>query len=411
MVNLFLNFLAPYAYFCLISAWGIAQNLEGLGIFKYLNDPVERVGDKSFLLLNLSPAAGVSVVSVIVTLILLFVFVANLRASFAVSRRLGIIAALIWISPGLFAILGQSIAAGWLAPDVFRFAVGFPGGVGSASVNLIIALISGWSIAILFGCRWGKNEFKNFYDHFWYPLGLAAVLYFVIDAGLPFYKVDADEAIGQEIAVLNLYKKSAENIYQTCQDSKDFANGAARLCQFGKALSPQIVMELDEKREIRAKMDLPDWVRTLAADKDGKLEKDIDFANDWACEQRNRPELCFKIPFEQVLDSKSLDGRYLFLPAVYAQGIERDDVSLKKVDSRIHDIEIGHNIRYFAFLVVGFLAGGKVANATRSLLSGDVARQKSWVIWFFRFLRSLIVYILKRICKLIKLISIKYKSK
>lgn len=409
-MGLFLNFLAPYAYFCLISAWGIAQNLEGLEVFKYLNDRIERVGDKSFLLMNLSPAAGVSVVSVIVTLILLIVFVTNLRASFAVSKRLGIIAVLIWIAPGLFAISGQSVAAGWLAPDVFRFTVGFPGGVGSAAINLIIALVSGWSIAILFGSRWGKNEFKNVYDHFWYPLGLAAVLYFVIDAGLPFYKVDADEAIGHEIAALNLYKKSAENISQACQDSKDIASGAARLCQFGKGLSPQIVMELDEKREIRSRMDLPAWVETLAADRDGKLKRDIDFVNAWACEQRNRPELCFKIPFAEILDSKGLEERYLFLPAAYAQAIERNDASLKKVEDRIHDIEIGHNIRYFAFLVVGFLAGGKVANATRSLLSGDVARQKSWIKRFFKFSYSIIAYALIMIYKLIKLISNKFKS-
>ncbi|WP_155122825.1 hypothetical protein [Burkholderia ubonensis] len=384
-----MNFLAPYAYLCLLSAWGIAQNLEGLGIFKYFNEPVRQIAGKPFMLLSFDPAVGVSIISVITTLVLLTVFYLNVRACFAVGRKLGIVSISIWVLPGLLSIFGCTVDAKWFAPDVFRFAVGFPGGVGSAAANLGIALVFGWSVAILYGGKWDKNKLKNVYDHFWYPLGLAAVLYFVVDSGLPFYKADANEEIDRQVAILNLYKDSAKNIGRACAENKYIAGNAIRLCSFQKGLSDQIFVQLNEKRELRGKMDVPDWLKTLSAGKDEQLLRDIDFVNQWACADGNIREFCLKIPLEDVLSSKNPDESYVFLPPDYAAIIIKSQSLLKGIDGRIGDIERGHNIRYFAFLAVGLLAGGKVANATRALLRGDVVKQKSLIIGFLKIVYSM----------------------
>jgi hypothetical protein len=392
LMSLLIRFLAPYGDICLLSAWGVAQNLEGLGIFKYLNDPVEKIGGNSVMALNLDPAVGVSVVSVIMTLALIAVFYLNVRASFAVAKKVGFISIAVWISPGLLSIVGYSIDESWLAPDVFRSGSGFPGGARSAAVNLGMVLVLGWSVAILIGSRWNKNKLKNVYDHFWYPLGLVAVLYFVIDSGLSFYKADADNEIKQQIGILNLYKISANNIDRACSGNEYISTRAGRLCEFQRGLLDQVSMQLHKKPEIRGKMEIPDWIKILSDGKDAKLLMDIDMVNAWACDRGNRSEMCFQIPLDEVLDPKNPDKSYIFLPPVYAKFFQASSASLRKVEGRINDIEIGRNIRYFAFLAVGLLAGGKVANATRALLTKDVAKQKSWLILFLKALYSFLVW-------------------
>ena len=41
---LLLKFLHPYLLFCNLAAWGLAQNLEGLGLFHYTNQHMALMG-------------------------------------------------------------------------------------------------------------------------------------------------------------------------------------------------------------------------------------------------------------------------------------------------------------------------------------------------------------------------------
>ncbi|WP_155122562.1 hypothetical protein [Burkholderia ubonensis] len=378
------DFFIPYVQLSLISAWGIAQNFEGIGVFKYFNESVVQLGGRIFWLLNLSPLVGVTIISIIVSFALSVILVLNVRACFSVGGRAGVASIFIWTMPGLFSMIGWRIDAKWFAPDVFRFAVGFPGGVGSAAINLVISLIAGWSIAILFGRRFDRNNLKNVYDHLWYPLGLVAVLYFVVDSGLPFYKEDATDATQQEIAILKLYRDSVQSLERACAANEYVLANAANLCHLKEEIGSQIAMEIDKKSEIRAKTDLPQWISTLGEGKNPELEREIAFINDWACARGNLRNACGRIPIEQAIDQKDIDKSYVFLPPYYAGALLKIDASFKKVDEHIRSIEMGHNIRYFAFLGVGLLAGGKVANATRAFLADDVAPQKSWIVYSLR---------------------------
>ncbi|MBM7343704.1 hypothetical protein [Pantoea coffeiphila] len=66
-----------------------------------------------------------------------------------------------------------------------------------------------------------------------------------------------------------------------------------------------------------------------------------------------------------------------FLPPPYAQNLQLLQKSIQKADEHIQEIEQGHNTRYFVFLLLAFVAGGKLANASRSMVKHDTVRPPS----------------------------------
>ncbi|WP_413739598.1 hypothetical protein ACL2XQ_19865 [Sodalis sp. RH14] len=59
---------------------------------------------------------------------------------------------------------------------------------------------------------------------------------------------------------------------------------------------------------------------------------------------------------------------------------------MQKADDHIQEIERGHNVRYFVFLLLAFVAGGKLANASRSMVEHDKVRPPSWLFMIIRFI-------------------------
>lgn len=76
---------------------------------------------------------------------------------------------------------------------------------------------------------------------------------------------------------------------------------------------------------------------------------------------------------------------------------------MQKSEQRIHEIEQGHNTRYFVFLLLAFLAGGKLANASRSMVKDDQVTPPSWVWISIKFLYQMIYLVLKTLWKVISL--------
>lgn len=85
---LLLKFLHPYLLFCNLAAWGLAQNLEGLGLFHYINDVPMRVGNEVIYPLNFSPIHGVNGLSGVLTLMLIPISLLNIRAGWPAPRWL-----------------------------------------------------------------------------------------------------------------------------------------------------------------------------------------------------------------------------------------------------------------------------------------------------------------------------------
>ena len=111
---LLLKFLHPYLLFCNLAAWGLAQNLEGLGLFHYINDFPMRVGNEVIYPLNFSPIHGVNGLSGVLILILLPIALLNIRAGFYLNKWAGWFSLCLWIIPGVMRMLGY-------VPDLRNF--------------------------------------------------------------------------------------------------------------------------------------------------------------------------------------------------------------------------------------------------------------------------------------------------
>ena len=382
---------------CHLASWGVAQNLEGLGLFVYLNTVPIHVGDVIFYPMDLNPASGVANLSIIVTVFLFIVFLTSIRGCFYLNKWFGFVGVLLWLIPGFFSILGYMPDIRGMGPDMFRFGVGFPGGMESAAANLFICLVGGWSFILLLSSRWKKNTFKNVYDHIWYTLGLIAGLYFVVDAGLPSYKeslLDADERM---VRTMQLFRSSEEHLKVLCPLPEVLKLSPA-LCALAPELKWSVSSYLDMGGALRAKIAPPDWITTLASDP--LLARQIEALNNWACDQGRQPAQCQTVPPDTTLLVQDVDIPLAFPTPNYAELVLKLHSSMEQTDSRINTIKQGHNLRYFGFLIVAVLAGGKLAGASRALVSADLVKPQSWIFTAIKYVALKLMTLLKFLVKL-----------
>ncbi|TWD43888.1 hypothetical protein [Pantoea sp. SJZ147] len=402
---LLMKFLHPYLLFCNLAAWGLAQNIEGLGLFSYINDFPMRVGNQVIYPLNFDPTHGVNVLCGALFFILIPVSLLNIRAGFYLNRRAGWISLCIWVIPGVISLLGYVPDFHNFGPDKFEYGAGFTGSWPSAAANLIIFLIAGWSTIMLFGALWTRDKFKNVYDHFWYVLGLIAALYFVVDSGLPSYKEDLSESSDRITSIMQFYRNGEQNLEALCKDPA-VVNRTPDLCSLTSEMKWGFQDSLFSKEIIRARADLPDWVKSVASNP--SLKKQIDTFNVIACSSGQIRGNCQVIPFEMSLGEDGYRNSVAFLPPPYAQALQRLHKSMQKADEHVQEIEKGHNARYFVFLLLAFTAGGKLANASRSMVKNDTVRPSSWLLIIIRFVimkvlwtcRMLVMKIIRPLIKL-----------
>ncbi|KFD18675.1 hypothetical protein GTPT_2436 [Tatumella ptyseos ATCC 33301] len=417
---LLLKFLHPYLMFSNLAAWGLAQNLEGLGLFHSINDLPLQVGNDVIYPWNLSPTHGVNGLSGLMTILLLPIALLNIRAGFYLNRCMGWISLFLWILPGAFSLMGYVPDFTSFGPDVFRFGSGFTGSVSSAAANLLISMVSGWSIIMLFSALWKKNIFKNAYDHIWYVLGLTAALYYVTDSGLPSYKEDLSEAGERTTLIMQHYRNGEQNLEDLCKEP-DVINQVPDLCSLEPEMRWSLQSSFASKDILRARIDLPDWVTRVAYDRG--IGKQIETFNALACSAHVFRGNCEIVPIEMDLSGIDYKTPRAFLTPVYAQRLLRLHESMQKADSRIKDIEQGHNSRYFVFLMLAFVAGGKLANTSRSMVSHDTVRPRSWLLSGIRsivhktllvikfFTAELVLPLLQRLVQRVKWHTTRIKNK
>lgn len=377
-----LQFFLPYLTLCHLASWGLAQNLEGLKLFEYLSTSPMQVGDAIFYPMYRNPTMGVDNLAVVLTGVLVVVFLLNIRACFYLNKWVGRTGLILWLLPGLLSMLGYTLDIRGMGPDVFRFGEGFPGSMESAAANLLICLVGGWSLILLLSSLWKKNIFKNAYDHIWYPIGLIAALYFVVDAGLPSYKEDLADADDRMVRTLQLFRTAEKRLEVLCALPETVELSPA-LCALAPELKWGVLSYLDMKGNVRAKVEPPGWAATLASDP--VLAHEIGALNNWACAQGQQPAQCQKVPIDTALSIRDVDTPLVFPPPNYAEAIHQFHASMEKSDRRIHDIERGRNLRYFGFLFVAILAGGKLANASRAMVKDDSVRPPSWILTAIKY--------------------------
>lgn len=380
---IFLKFLYPYFLFCNLSAWGLAQNLQGLGLFHYINDIPMHVGNKITYVLNFDPTYGVNGLSAVLTLLLFPISLLNIRAGFYLNKWAGWISLCLWLIPGGLSLLGYVPDLHNFGPDKFQFGTSFTGSMPSAAANLTICLIAGWSVIMLFSTLWKKNTFKNAYDHIWYVLGLITALYYVVDSGLPSYKEDLSDAVDRTTSIMRSYRSGIQNLAVLCQDTI-VKNQVPDLCGLVPAMQGQFHDSLISKDTLGPRTDLPDWVRSVASDP--SIQKQIREFNVMACSPGYIKSNCQAVPIEISIGEDYYKKPVAILPSSYAQQLQTLHKSMQKADDHIQKIERGHNARYFVFLILAFVAGGKLANASRSMVKHDTVRPPSWLFIVIRLL-------------------------
>ncbi|EOI5719971.1 hypothetical protein ACMS1V_001941 [Cronobacter dublinensis] len=380
---LLLKFLHPYLMLANLAAWGMAQNLEGLGLFHYINDLPLQVGSDVIHPWNLNPTHGVNGLSGLITLLLLPVALLNIRAGFYLNRRMGLISLALWITPGVLSLMGYTFDLNSFGPDIFRFGKGFTGSTSSAAANLFISLVTGWSVIMLFSALWKKNTFKNAFDHLWYILGLIAALYYVTDSGLPSYKEDLSEAGERTTLIMQHFRNGEENLEERCKEAAVIKQ-IPDLCSLVREMKWSLQDSFTSKDILRARIDLPDWVTQVADDPD--ISKQIELFNVMTCSPHAFRGNCQVVPIEMTLDIEDYKTPKAFLSPAYARILLQLHKSMQKADARIQDIEQGHNTRYFVFILLAFVAGGKLANASRSMVGHDTVRPQSWLLSGTRFI-------------------------
>ncbi len=393
-----IQFFTPYITLCFLASWGLAQNLEGLGIFKYFNTRPMQVGDTIFYPMTLDPTIGVANLAIVLTCVLIVVFLLNIRACFYLNKWVGGTGLILWFLPGLLSMFGYMPDIHGMGPDVFRFNGGFPGSMEATAANLLIFLVSGWSLILLLSSFWKRNTFKNFYDHIWYTLGLIAALFFVVDAGLPSYKADLSDSDDRMVRTLQLFSTAEERLEILCALPK-VVELSPSLCILAPELKWSVVNYLDLKGSLRAKIEPPNWTAKLASDP--MLAHQIRELNNWACTQGQQLTQCQKIPINTALSIEDMDTPLAFPPPNYAEAIQHLYASMQKSAHRIHDIERGHNLRYFVFLILAFLAGGKLANASRAMVKEDSVRPPSWILAFIKYASKKTMRLFKGLATLI----------
>lgn len=371
-----LTFLTPYLQLCWLAAWGIAQNLEGLGLFAPLNSPPTSVAGHAFFPLVLSANRGVAIILILMTFLLALVIMTSIRAGFYLSRKTGTTIILLWALPGLAALLGLETNLHQYGPDIFRFNAGFTGGVGPAIANLFLFLTAGWSILMLIGTRWKRDVFKNLYDHIWYALGLLAAVYFVVDTSLTYYQKDLKDAQESTEELLHVYADSAKQLKSRCLSDEAVKSQAPHLCEEAANLLYEINTEITSYRQVRSSVPFGDWQQVL---EQPVIASEIARLNAWACPQGSRETLCLKYPPSVIGDIEAFTTGHAFPPNDYIDRLNKHRERIGRIEKQVANIEQGRNLRYFAFMLIAFLAGGKLANASRALRATDLVAPRSWM--------------------------------
>lgn len=403
------KFILPYMLFCNLGAWGLAQNLEGLKFFHYINDLPVQMGADVIYPWNISPKHGVYSLTFLLTFILVPISLLNIRAGFYLNKWAGWISLCMWILPGVLSLMGYLPDLHDYGPDKFQFGASFTGSTSSAAVNLAICLVAGWSVIMLFSTFWKISTFKNAYDHIWYVLGLIAALYFVVDSGLPSYKEDLSESGDRTTRILTLYHDGVQNLASLCANP-EVSGRAPDLCALVPDIRWGIQNRLEMKDMLRARIDEPDWVARVASDP--LLQQQIDALNIWACSSDQIRGNCQTVPIELSLNGTDFKTPVVFLRSGFAQELLNLHKSMQSADERIQEIDRGHNARYFVFLMLAFVAGGKLANASRSMREKDSVRPPSWLLMIIRFIlrKSALVLRVLVMAALLPLIRVLFHS-
>jgi hypothetical protein len=180
-LNIFFDFIRPYALMQLGMAFSLQQTMEGLGINRTLFEPWSNAtGSISGSMLNVGASLAAPLLVVLVfTFIWFGLILLALRALWG--NRAIVLSLLLIVAPGLLSIAGVWPDIQWL-PRTYVVGSGYVGSPRGMLLLQLSAMTTGWALTVLMSCRLKLDDrFRHGYDQFWYTLAISAGLFFVAD--------------------------------------------------------------------------------------------------------------------------------------------------------------------------------------------------------------------------------------
>lgn len=397
-----MEFWAPYFIFCGSATYSLIQNMESMGWVSFWEgifiDPSSTFD--LFLLLYLVFLPLVSFLSII--------------AAFSLHRVLGVLFLCSWILPGVLSVIGLDLNI-IDVPDSYRVNDGsmYVGETKSTLYNVFTIFLLGWSIFTLFVHVFKiKKKFKDAYDHIWYTLGLAAAVIFVVDSNTSFYKSELAESESNITHALSIASGQLHYAKSICLKKK------ADLTEIGisESFCPWVDMTesdyfrlAEDKYFTRYFKKISDFEKMITNDRLADITK----FNGYICNSESESSNCDRLSFEidRFSEKSNWPNSYYALAIVpinkalsiyWTQSSERYQ--------KLAPVENVPNTKWFFYMFLGFIAGGKVANSSRALAGEPKPIFRRNAIALYIKLKIYFIFLLKLIEKVFKKTLLIFRS-
>lgn len=381
-----LLFIKPYISFSITGGHSLVQVLNTLGYLSMSNE-IAYFDYKIMIILN-----------AFYLIIMFFIFLINIIASFSLSNKLALFLLLAWLSPGILQVFGFVN----IVPNITTYSIGIGkmGNIEGAFINAFLIIILSWSIsAILLHIFKLEKKFKAFYDHIWYLFGLSGLIFFIYDFDRKAHYNEVETVSKNLSSSIIILDNQMSLIKPQCK-KENFNNEFPTICGW---INPaqKYIKKLDRDKEfLFIESDAPSIKSILNKSNQSVdvLTYEIDKLNNLC--NRNNYSICTEIPIELNKDSKVLSGEdfifreYILPISQLMPTIEiswKKSIELNKISKEYDEFEYK---RWLAFMLSAFLIGIKISNSSKEIFKGkDYPIYRNSLKYFFKFIWKLILKI------------------
>lgn len=392
-----MDFLDPYIIFCGSAAYSLMQNMESLGWVSFWKgiyiDPQSTF--KIFL--------GAYILSLPIIVLL------NIFASFSLNRNIGVLSILLWLAPGLLSLLGINIIYADV-PDSYILNGGsmYVGETKSTLYNVFLIFLLGWSLTTLIVHVFKiRTKFKESYDHLWYVLGLAAAVIFVVDSNTSYYKTEFSESEKNISKVLSLTVSQLDYAHSVClkKHNELHKKGISReFCGWVDNTKNSYFWLSEDSgftRNLKSKNEILEMI---------PIERisDISKFNELICESKTESSNCNPLSFNFGRFTEDFDwpnSRFALAIVPLNKSLSVFWEQSSKNHEKLNVAQKTPNTKWFFYMLLGFIAGGKVANSSRSLAGEPEPIFRFWITSSYKCLINFFPFVKKKFIRLLGLIK------
>lgn len=419
MNDLIYNFINPYIKFLYGASYNLYQTLEGLGLVSsnFL------VRDAAGNIVNSYWSPDQAMIPVFGTLIIYIFFLVPILilAAYTLGKAKGfLIFIFIFFLPGTLNCIGFFPDINYV-PD--RFVIEGTGALGNGTGYaplLIISALSGWAVIVLLYDNLNLNEnFRQYYDHLWFPTALIAAVFFVSDNSANEKLTEFNEAKSEVRSASSYLLKQVRKYQEYCSENR---LESLKSCKWSSSVQwnlSNISESIVSLNFLNKTTDLYINPREGLFEKDiSEIRKEISVYNQALCPVRDigpglkkvaplsntceYPPSAFCRAFPDELGgivSKDIIG----LPVALASEciiptLIADKHYLDKLSSAVDEHKRAKHYRWLYFIAIAAVVGGKIANSSSKIAgldAKDPSSRRVLLRLLFKVLMGLYIFICK----------------